>query len=300
MSMSPKRESPAFIFFQVYHPQPEEVTNLLTSQQSSNPLSTHITDEMQHYDNKSPQISPTVRRHSSNVKTYDAIQFRDKLRRGVSLENLGPHRVCFYPHPAPSNRNPPINRTILFSKNPIGPASKNISRKVSSYSKMSSIARVAWVTLDSLIKDPNADATWTKPNADANSSSSNNILMVVNGSLQSSLHKQWNPHLLVIETTPTPSADAQKSQTSLNGSPALDSLIKDPNADATWTKPNADANSSSSNNILMVVNGSLQSSLHKQWNPHLLVIETTPTPSADAQKSQVRALSQSINTLLNN
>ncbi|PIC14373.1 hypothetical protein B9Z55_026714 [Caenorhabditis nigoni] len=48
----------------------------------------------------------------------------------------------------------------------------------------------------------------------------------------------------------------------------------------------------------MVVNGSLQSSLHKQWNPHLLVIETTPTPSADAQKSQVRALSQSINTVL--
>ncbi|CAO4360921.1 unnamed protein product [Caenorhabditis nigoni] len=48
--------------------------------------------------------------------------------------------------------------------------------------------------------------------------------------------------------------------TSLNGSPTLDSLIKDPNADATWTKPNADANSSSSN-IPMVVNGSLQSSL---------------------------------------
>ncbi|PIC32241.1 hypothetical protein B9Z55_012646 [Caenorhabditis nigoni] len=149
------------------------VTNLLTSQQSSNPLSTHITDEMQHYDNKRSQISPTVRRHSSNVKTYDAIQFRDKLRRGVSLENLGPHRVCFYPHPAPSNRNPPINRPVLFSKNPVGPASKNISRKVSSYSKMSSIARVAWLrpyaadpmhaaTLprNYAVHDPSSAATW--------------------------------------------------------------------------------------------------------------------------------------------
>ncbi|KAF1756640.1 hypothetical protein GCK72_013094 [Caenorhabditis remanei] len=96
---------------------------------------------------KKPQISPTIRRHSSNVKTYDAIQFRDKLRRGVSLENIGPHRVCFYPQPTPSHRNPPnANRPVIFSKNPIGSASKNISRKVSSYSKMSSLARVAWVS----------------------------------------------------------------------------------------------------------------------------------------------------------
>ncbi|EGT43004.1 hypothetical protein CAEBREN_14103 [Caenorhabditis brenneri] len=101
---------------------------------------------MQH-DNKRSQISPTIRRHSSNVKTYDAIQFRDKLRRGVSLENIGPHRVCFYPQPAPSHRNPPVNRPVLFAKNPAGGASKNISRKVSSYSKMSSLARVAWQTV---------------------------------------------------------------------------------------------------------------------------------------------------------
>lgn len=99
---------------------------------------------MQH-DNRRSQISPTIRRHSSNVKTYDAIQFRDKLRRGVSLENIGPHRVCFYPQPAPSHRNPPVNRPVLFAKNPAGGASKNISRKVSSYSKMSSLARVAWL-----------------------------------------------------------------------------------------------------------------------------------------------------------
>ncbi|EFO89263.1 hypothetical protein CRE_16315 [Caenorhabditis remanei] len=99
-----------------------------------------------------PQISPTIRRHSSNVKTYDAIQFRDKLRRGVSLENIGPHRVCFYPQPTPSHRNPSnANRPVIFSKNPIGSASKNISRKVSSYSKMSSLARVAWVSKSMII-----------------------------------------------------------------------------------------------------------------------------------------------------
>ncbi|KAF1756627.1 hypothetical protein GCK72_013081 [Caenorhabditis remanei] len=64
----------------------------------------------------------------------------------VSLENIGPHRVCFYPQPTPSYRNPNENRPVEFSKNPIGSASKNISRKVSSYSKMSSLARVAWVS----------------------------------------------------------------------------------------------------------------------------------------------------------
>ncbi|KAF1756628.1 hypothetical protein GCK72_013082 [Caenorhabditis remanei] len=115
---------------------------------------------------KKPQISPTIRRHSSNVKTYDAIQFRDKLRRGVSLENIGPHRVCFYPQPTPSHRNTPnANRPVIFSKNPIGSASKNISRKVSSYSKMSSLARVAWshltITTPSQTLLPSTDKVTT-------------------------------------------------------------------------------------------------------------------------------------------
>ncbi|CAI5449312.1 unnamed protein product [Caenorhabditis angaria] len=95
-----------------------------------------------------------IRRHSSNIRTYDAIDFRDKLTKNRSLDRFpappppppppkhsAPQppkgAVCFNPHPQSIFvKNPNLTLPNHHRK------TNNITRKTS---KMSSLARVAWL-----------------------------------------------------------------------------------------------------------------------------------------------------------
>ncbi|CAB3409656.1 unnamed protein product [Caenorhabditis bovis] len=87
--------------------------------------------------------SAVLRRHSSSIKTYDAVEFRERLKRGSSLDDLPSQRVSILPQP----NSAPNRRHVVFVKNRTCSIPRNILRKASNYTKLSSLARVAWVSL---------------------------------------------------------------------------------------------------------------------------------------------------------
>ncbi|CAI2352400.1 unnamed protein product [Caenorhabditis sp. 36 PRJEB53466] len=135
------------------------------------------------YDSKRSQnlnqsVANAVRRNSSSVKTYDAIQFRDKLIK----DQLSSTGVSLYLQPSRNLQN----RQVLFPKNQAAANFKSVIRKASKNSKMSSLARVAWT--DSALYQDKSLRPYTTDSLHAATLQRNYGIMNTDGWLEDKIH----------------------------------------------------------------------------------------------------------------